>query len=65
MKMAADLYAPGAGNAALADRQWLRAHLNDPQVRVVEVDSPRPGTSARPSTGTAPGWSSSPTQPMT
>ncbi len=42
MKTAADLYAtgqaPGAGNAALADRHWLRAHLDDPQVRVVEVD---------------------------
>jgi len=41
MKTAADLYAtgqaPGAGSA-LADRHWLRAHLDDPQVRVVEVD---------------------------
>src|SRR5579859_3389262 len=42
MKTATDLYAtgqaPGAGAAALADRHWLRAHLDDPQVRVVEVD---------------------------
>jgi len=41
MKTAADLYAtqaPGAGGAALADRHWLRAHLDDPMVRVVEVD---------------------------
>ena len=41
MKTAADLYAtqaPGAGGAALADRHWLREHLDDPQVRVVEVD---------------------------
>jgi len=31
MTTAADLY-------ELADRHWLRAHLDDPQVRVVEVD---------------------------
>jgi thiosulfate/3-mercaptopyruvate sulfurtransferase len=29
--------APGAGEV-LAGRQWLRAHLDDPRVRVVEVD---------------------------
>ena len=29
--------APGAGEV-LASRQWLRAHLDDPRVRVVEVD---------------------------
>jgi len=42
MKTAADLYAtgqaPGVGNAALADRHWLRSHLDDPRVRVIEVD---------------------------
>ena len=42
MKTAADLYAtgqtPGACGAALADRHWLRAHLDDPRVRVIEVD---------------------------
>jgi len=42
MKTAADSPAatPGQGDGArvLADRQWLSAHLNDPQVRVVEVD---------------------------
>ncbi|HEY6295392.1 MAG TPA: rhodanese-like domain-containing protein [Streptosporangiaceae bacterium] len=38
----ADLYAtgqaPGTADTALADRHWLRAHLDDPRVRVVEVD---------------------------
>jgi thiosulfate/3-mercaptopyruvate sulfurtransferase len=29
--------APGAGEV-LAERRWLRAHLDDPRVRVVEVD---------------------------
>jgi thiosulfate/3-mercaptopyruvate sulfurtransferase len=29
--------APGTG-AVLADRRWLRAHLDDPRVRVIEVD---------------------------
>ena len=40
MKTAADLYATGQapGGAALADWHWLRAHRDDPQVRVVEVD---------------------------
>src|SRR5579859_4697402 len=30
--------APGTGGQVLADRHWLRAHLDDPRVRVVEVD---------------------------
>jgi thiosulfate/3-mercaptopyruvate sulfurtransferase len=34
---AATASAPGAGEV-LADRRWLRAHLDDPRVRVVEVD---------------------------
>jgi thiosulfate/3-mercaptopyruvate sulfurtransferase len=42
MKTAADPYAtgqaPGTGGAVLADRHWLRAHLDDPHVRLVEVD---------------------------
>ncbi len=41
MKTAADRYVTGQtpdASAALADRHWLRAHLDDPQVRVVEVD---------------------------
>jgi thiosulfate/3-mercaptopyruvate sulfurtransferase len=42
MKTASDLHAggqaPGAGSAVLADRHWLREHLDDPRVRVVEVD---------------------------
>jgi thiosulfate/3-mercaptopyruvate sulfurtransferase len=42
MKSAADplatVRAPGIGREVLADPRWLRAHLNDPRVRVVEVD---------------------------
>ena len=30
--------APGTGGDVLVDRHWLRAHLDDPRVRVVEVD---------------------------
>ena len=41
MKTAADSLqagaAPGTGEV-LADQQWLRAHLDDPSVRVIEVD---------------------------
>jgi len=29
---------PGAGNGVLAEPEWLEAHLDDPTVRVVEVD---------------------------
>jgi thiosulfate/3-mercaptopyruvate sulfurtransferase len=42
MRTAADLSAterpPGTGGEVLVDRHWLRAHLDDPRVRVVEVD---------------------------
>lgn len=42
MKTAADPsatgQAPGTVGEVLVDRQWLRAHLDDPLVRVVEVD---------------------------
>jgi thiosulfate/3-mercaptopyruvate sulfurtransferase len=42
MKTAADRPAtgpgPGTGSEVLVDRRWLAAHLDDPLVRVVEVD---------------------------
>src|SRR6201987_4318050 len=37
-KTAADRPGPGTGDGALVDPQWLEAHLDDPRVRVVEVD---------------------------
>ena len=33
--------APGAGDGVLAEPEWLEAHLDDPTVRVVEVDVSR------------------------
>jgi thiosulfate/3-mercaptopyruvate sulfurtransferase len=45
MKTAAEQQAPprepGAGDGVLAEPEWLEAHLNDPTVRVVEVDVSR------------------------
>ena len=34
----APVHEPGAGGGALAEPEWLEAHLDDPTVRVVEVD---------------------------
>ena len=32
---------PGAGDGVVAEPEWLEAHLDDPAVRVVEVDVSR------------------------
>src|SRR6516225_1230143 len=37
----APVHEPGAGGGALAEPEWLEAHLDDPTVRVVEVDVSR------------------------
>ena len=37
-EQAASRTGPGAGESVLVDAVWLAGHLNDPDVRVIEVD---------------------------